>query len=165
MKVLSALKAAACLALAVNLCSCLASYDSGSREEDNDVASDNVVITDNSVTDGEELLEASPCDRPLWKPISEKDGNLAMVFPVEFSIPFSSIQVTRAVEVEDEAEEVARVEEETEFLTFSSFSEEGEQTWRGLAPGSEYTGSYVIDYSGESCSGEVQDPNIRTDLR
>lgn len=158
MKVLSALKAAACLALAVNLCSCLASYDSGSDQEDNDIASDNVVITDNSVSDSEELLEDSPCDSLIWKPESEKDGNLALIFDAMFTTPFNALEVRREVMEED-----AETEFETEFCALSSFDENGRQVWRCSMPGEAYTGEFRVEFGTESCEGEVANPAERSE--
>ena len=143
------------LFLFATLPGCL-SYDSGSS--DDDIASDNNIITDNSITsDSQEQLENSPCESVLWKPVSEKDGNLVLVFDPQFTIPFNSVEVVHVEESEE------KVEEETEFCEFSAFDDSGRQVWRCSRPGAEYTGDYCIEYGTEKCSGSVEDPADRND--
>ncbi len=148
---------ATCLLLVATLCSCLA-YDSGSDTEDNDIASNNNIITDNSVqSDSEEVLEGDPCELVIWKPESEKDGNLALIFDAVFTIQFDSVQ---AVQLNQEGEIVS---EDPEFLTFSSYDENGRQIWRGMKPGADYTGVFQVEYGTEFCQGEVKDPEERSE--
>ena len=131
-------------------------YDSGAS--DNDIASNNNVITDNSVTsDSEEVLEGDPCELVIWKPVSESDGNLALIFDAIFTIQFNSVQVIR-VSVEGDI-----VSEDPEYLAFSSYDENGRQVWRGMEPGEEYTGVFQVEYGTEFCQGEVKDPAERSE--
>jgi len=108
---------------------------------------------DNSVSDSEEILEAGVCEEPLWKPVSESTETLAIVGRVEDSIVWSSVSV-----------EVAATGE-IEYGEFSGFGEDGRQVWRFDLPGEDYTGDYTIEYSGESCSGSVEDPSKRSDAQ
>ena len=85
----------------------------------------------------------------LWKPVSETDGNLAILFPEEYK-KFLSVRVTNATtgEIED--------------LVYSS-SDGGRQVWRASEPGEAYSGQVISDNGTSECTWVVSDPAIRND--
>lgn len=152
MRILVLSRLGLCL-LGTSLSSCV-SYDSGAS--DNDIGSDNNVITDNSIVTSSDsaIAQGTPCDEFIWKPESESDGHLALIFGSGFPVTFDSVSVER---------KVPEMEPEQEFLEFSSTDENGRQVWRGDKPGGEYTGSFLVEYGTESCLGEVEKPGERTE--
>jgi hypothetical protein len=174
MKAHSVKKIGACLLLVAHLCSCvgLDTGDSSSSSNESQSVGDgasvnqpetvvvsgggaNVDASNRPTTvesDADELLEASPCESLLWKPISESDGNLAILSDFGDVRQWSSVTVYDATEGE------------VEFCRFSGLTPEADrQIWRCSQPGEFYTGEFDIEFSGEKCSGQVEDPSARND--
>ena len=159
----------------LNACKGIEVTDSSSKEN-----SDNTSITDidNSVNGanasengndieckGNQFEEGSGF---LWKPVSEGDGNLVILFPEDFARPFLSVAVELAPEEEEEAPaEEAAVSKETlekEFGEFDGYFEDGRQVWRFSKPGSAYTGKVIADDRSQECIWEIEgDPSERND--
>lgn len=174
MKAFSAKKIGACLLLAAHLCSCvgLDTGDSSSSSNESQSIGEGASVNQPTVTtvsggganvdasnrpevvesDSEELLEASPCDALLWKPVSESDGNLAILSDFGDVRQWSSVAVYDATAGD------------VEFCEFSGLTPEADrQIWRCSQPGEFYTGEFDIEFSGEKCSGAVEDPAERND--
>lgn len=119
---------------------------------------------DNSVNTSDEEDPASddatdlytPCISPnsilddsfLWKPVSESDGNLVILFDSKYGIRFDKVTVTLQSGL-------------TEELTFSAFANGGRQHWRGTSPGIDYTGEIVVTQKTNICSAVVLTPGER----
>jgi hypothetical protein len=86
----------------------------------------------------------------LWKPVSESDGKLVVLFPSEFDEEFESVSVMSA-------------EGEIEQGIFAGFTNGDRQTWRFSKEGGEYTGVVEVQTESESCSVVVSDPAERND--
>lgn len=86
----------------------------------------------------------------LWKPESEKDGNLVVLFPAEYDEPFVAVFV-ETIGAEIEAGE------------FDGFSNPNRQTWRFSSPGSAYTGTVRADLGTQECVWQVGRPEIVQD--
>ncbi len=109
----------------------------------------------------------------LWKPVSESDGNLAILFPEEFSREFLAVYVELAEEEEEvvEEEEEAPAEEVTkergtlvECRLNESRFEDGRLIYRCPQPGGAYTGRVFADNRDEECVWEISgDPAERND--
>jgi len=79
----------------------------------------------------------------LWKPESDSDGSLVILFPSKYTVKFESVAV--------DGEEGA----------FSAFANGDRQHWRFSKSGGEYTGSVVITDQGKSCEFVVINPSER----
>lgn len=86
----------------------------------------------------------------LWKPISEGDGNLVILFPAEFDVPFRDVFVFATGG-------------DIESGNFVGFSNGNRQTWRFDFPGSAYTGQVTVDDIGQECDWFVESPGERQD--
>lgn len=86
----------------------------------------------------------------LWKPESEGDGKLVLLFPTEFITQFLNVLMER-------------VEGTFENATFTGFSNGARQTWRGQSTGIAYTGRVVVDAGNQECEWVVPDPTVRQD--
>lgn len=134
------------------------------NSEDADDKGDNPDCSETLTNDGPEGF--------LWKPVSESDGNLALLFPEEFEREFLSVRVELAQEEEEEEEEpsddsAAREVGETEecvcAFTDCRF-EDGRLLYRCPQPGSAYTGRVFADNRTEECVWEIEgDPSERND--
>lgn len=82
----------------------------------------------------------------LWKPASDKDGNLVILFPARFDKQFI------AVYVED-------LEGGVEEGSFAGFTNPDRQTWRFSRNGAEYTGVVRADLIVEECEWRVPEPS------
>lgn len=105
-------------------------------------------------SDSVEQLDKGPCEG-IWKGESESDGALAYIGPKGDIIQWSSFAVAAVTEEG----------EETEYCEYAGLTPEGtQQVWRCSKPGAEYTGSFTIEFDGESCSGSVEEPGARVEL-
>lgn len=86
----------------------------------------------------------------LWKPVSESDGNLAILFPKEFKSRFFDVLVSK----EDGDQESG---------SFVGFTNGERQTWRFEDAGHEYTGIVQVDAGSQTCEWIVPDPSERQD--
>lgn len=133
------------------------SYDNSSS--DDDIASDNVLVFDNSIRYGEALDSddiGTPCDGARWKPESEADGALVVLSKAGDIIPWESISASLAIPEED-----GTVLEFAVYNGVSVFSDGPAQVWRFGMPGTAYDGRYEIEYDGKVCEGVVRDPGER----
>lgn len=110
----------------------------------NDDISTNIITT---ISSGSDNAEACP-DSFLWKPISESDGNLAVLFPTGyfFQEVFAQWVDEDGNDREDKGEDVG-------------LTNGGRQTFRFPKEGGEYTGILTAD----DCTFEVVDPSERTE--
>ena len=86
----------------------------------------------------------------LWKPISEADGNLVILFPPEFDVKFFKVLVFD-------------LEGSIEQGEFTGFTNGDRQTWRFSSPGGVYTGRVVVDAINQECIWFVESPEERQD--
>lgn len=86
----------------------------------------------------------------LWKPISESDGRLVVLFPESYDVRFESV----------EAEVVGGGLESGEFGGFTNGSR---QTWRFDQEGGAYTGLLKVQDEAQDCLWEVETPGQRVD--
>lgn len=150
------MRKALALAILFSFASCL-SYDSSSS--DDDIASDNVFVLDNSVQTGADSKgEQSACEGILWKPESQKDGKLVILSRPGDVLQWSSICV-KVLPIDGEPPVV----EFGEYTGTEVFSKGTSQVWRFSMPGSAYDGRYEIEVDGERCEGIVADPADRND--
>lgn len=85
----------------------------------------------------------------IWKPISESDGNLVIVFDeTKYPVQFISVKVGIAGSTELEEGRPIRLDD-------------GRQGWRFSKPGSAYSGRIFIEDEGQECEGIVADPANR----
>lgn len=87
----------------------------------------------------------------LWKPESEADGNLVILFPAEFVSVFVNVF---AFPVESGEAQVG---------TFAGFTNDSRQTYRFPRPGGDYTGRVLADAGDQECEWLVPDPSSRQD--
>lgn len=166
------------------LSACSGPLVGGDSTQDNDVNSDNTTQTttinesfnDNS-QGGDGSSSAAECqdgftnDGPngfLWKPISEGDGNLVLLFPVNFQVPFEEVileTIAERAEVGEDEEGPGEVlETGEESGVFDGRFEDGRLIYRFSMPGSEYTGSGVVFSDDGECDIEIEDdPAERND--
>lgn len=130
-------------------------YDSSSSQSENVVGSQNTTVVDNSVSGEGEAFAESPCEGALWKPVSEADGALVIVSSPGDVVPWSSVQVFHV-------RESGSIE--SEYCENAGLLPEGDrQAWRCSRPGEEYTGEFIIEARGESCTAVVREPGERND--
>lgn len=86
----------------------------------------------------------------LWKPISESDGKLVILFDEAFDEEFEAVTVTDLEGTEEQG-------------VFSGFTNGNRQTWRFPKEGAQYTGVVEIQTEGESCTVVVSEPGERND--
>lgn len=116
----------------------------------------NSIVTDTDITYTtitSELADENSGENPscigafgdgfLWKPESDSDGSLVILFPSKYVNKFESVAVDG---------------EEGEF---SAFANGDRQHWRFSKSGGEYTGSVVITDQGKSCEFVVINPSER----
>lgn len=121
--------------------------NSSSSDQDNDITT-----IDNSQTaqEAEDALckGVNSIDGPggfLWKPQSEVDGNLVVLFPEKFVDEFLGV--------------LAELKGgELDAGVFTGFSNELRQTWRFSKPGSAYAGRLLVDAGIQECEWIVNDP-------
>lgn len=82
----------------------------------------------------------------LWKPESEKDGNLVILFPKEYVTPFLTVLAFKENGTADSG-------------AFTGFTNDDRQTWRFPLRGSEYTGRVLVDAGDQECEWFVPDPS------
>lgn len=139
-------------------------YSSSSSEQNQDSNNTTITDIDNSVNGNDASENGNDIDcegnqfnkEPkgfLWKPVSEGDGNLVILFPAEFRRPFLSVTVERVTETSEESESgtTTVVETELESGEFDGFFEDGRQVWRFAAPGGSYTGKVIVDDRSQEC--------------
>jgi hypothetical protein len=81
----------------------------------------------------------------LWKPMSESDGNLVILFPSKFDKKFLDVLV------ED-------LDGNVESGAFAGFTNPDRQTWRFSKNGAEYTGVVRADLITQECAWRVSSP-------
>lgn len=81
----------------------------------------------------------------LWKPISESNGNLVVLFPTEYSVKFESVVI------------------DGEQGRFADFANGNRQHWRFSKPGSQYLGRVVAESMNGECVWQVSNPSERQD--
>lgn len=142
--------------LLVALLSSCTGYDSSSNKSETNVGNQNTTVVDNSVSgEGDGAFLGSPCEGALWKPVSEADGNLVIVSSPGDVVPWSSVAVFEVLEEGGE---------EVEFCENAGLLPEGDrQAWRCSKPGEFYTGEFIIEADGESCTAIVRNPDERND--
>ena len=88
----------------------------------------------------------------LYKPVSDSDGKLVVLFPSEFTEKFQSVKIVDAGGL-------------TEFGKFSSFGNGNRQHWRFSKAGSEYVAPLriVAESLGGECTWRINDSSIRQD--
>ena len=143
----------------------------GSNNTDNSVNTTNeTTTTETNITNGTNGETASGNPRCLgtmgvdgengflWKPVSEKDGNLVILFPAAFDELFSQVCVFLAEVLEDEEPQECGTLNDGE-----PFSNGERQTWRFSRPGSSYTGRVVATDIDQECVWVVPNPDTRQD--
>lgn len=127
---------------------------SHSGDQDNDaVTSINTEVNEETLGENPLCLGIKTLDGPggfLWKPLSESDGNLVILFPSEF--------VTKFLEVLAET-----LEGEFERGSFAGYGNPDRQTWRFTQPGDAYTGIVIVDTGMGECQWVVPTPSERQD--
>ena len=86
----------------------------------------------------------------LWKPISDNDGHLVILFPPEFERTFNRVYVVNAIGLAED-------------LRFTGFANGNRQHWRASMSGDHYTGRVIAESSTGTCFWEVSNPSIRND--
>ena len=88
----------------------------------------------------------------LWKPISESEGSLVVLFPPEYGETFQSVSVTDLLG-------------NVEVGRFSGRTNPNRQTWRFNLPGDAYTGRLVVSNPVgsvlEECVIQIPNPGVR----
>jgi len=130
------------LALLLFLSACEASVGSSSKTDSENDNSVNTTITTISSGEGNAVGECAKSF--LWKPVSESDGNLVVLFPKGFTY----FDVT-----------AQDLEGNFEPGVLSGYTNGARQTWRFSRPGEEYTGELIAD----ECDWTVEDPSKRTE--
>lgn len=98
-----------------------------------------------------ESSEKEKCpEAVLWKPISESDGNLVLLFPASFKKAFEAVFVYDLEGLVESGE-------------FAGFTNGARQTWRFSKPGSEYDGEIEIETGEETCELSVKEPGERSE--
>lgn len=86
----------------------------------------------------------------LWKPESESDGNLVILFPAEYDVRFMAVSVFLPDGTVEDGE-------------FRGFTNGDRQTWRFNRFGGEYTGRIIVDATSQECVFFVENPSERQD--
>lgn len=86
----------------------------------------------------------------LWKPVSESDGNLVILFPSSFNNRFLSVLAFKP-------------DGTAESGSFTGFTNGSRQTWRFDSPGEAYSGRILVDDHNQECIWEVPNPAGRND--
>jgi hypothetical protein len=148
----------------------ISSSDSSTNESNNVDNSDNSIRiepnesqpTPNSPSTSDQnnpscATNANTIDGPggfLWKPNSESDNNLVVLFAASYDLQFQSV-------------EALRVDGGIDAGTFSGFANGGRQHFRFPSPGSAYTGQLTVaNPQGdtlEECTWIVSNPEVRND--
>ena len=128
--------------------------NSSSEDQDNDIITIDNSDNSNNGDSSDRLCKGTQrIDGPggfLWKPSSESDENLVVLFPKEFVDDFLSV--------------IAELPDGTfEEGVLSGDTNGDRQTWRFSMPGGEYTGRLLVDDSGQECEWVVDDPSERQD--
>lgn len=84
----------------------------------------------------------------IYKPVSDSDGKIVVLFPSEFTVKFESVSA-----VSTGAEEIPGV--------FTGFSNPDKQTWRFPLSAVDFSGILLIINGAEKCTLEVPDPAVR----
>lgn len=140
---------------------CKASFSGDNTEGSFNDSSDNSIdnsiteIIDDDLENGEadcagEVLGVDGPGGFLWKPESDSDGNLVILFPPEYGVEFIAVYV----------ETLAG---ETEGGVFAGFSNPNRQTWRFSLPGEAYTGRVRVDLGTQECLWNVSQPGNTQD--
>lgn len=87
----------------------------------------------------------------LWKPFSDSDGRLVILFPAKYNAEFSSVAVVNA--------SIGTIEQ----CRFAGFANGNRQHWRCPRSGDAYTGRVVAESVNGSCLWQVSNPAIRQD--
>lgn len=122
--------------------------NSSSEDEDNDITT--IDNSDNSNSGRADVLcvgvgSVDGAGGFLWKPQSQKDGALVVLFPKEYDEEFLSV-------------EAERLDGDFDAGTFDGFTNGARQTWRFPDVGSAYTGRLYVDAGNQECAWRVTDP-------
>ena len=96
------------------------------------------------------VMDVDGADGFLWKPVSESDGNLVVLFPREFEAVFLEVQVFTSGG-------------QSESGRFTGFANGNRQHWRFSMPGSSYDGTVVATSLNGECVWTVSNPSGRQD--
>lgn len=153
---------AALFAFFINACGNSLDYQGNSSNDDNSV---NDSYNDNSVNGSAsprpsgipgvnplctEVMGVDGAEGFLFKPVSESDGNLVVLFPKEFTKPFLKVEITTLLGVVEEG-------------VFSSVGNGDRMHYRFSMPGSFYQGRIVAFDDNQECVWEVTDTSVRQD--
>lgn len=89
-------------------------------------------------------------NKNLWKPCSEGDCTIVILFDPVFDVPFERVVLTRLDGTKEE-------------LRYAQFGNGGRQHWRGDLNGSQYNGEIEIFDEAQECSAFVSTPDQRVD--
>jgi hypothetical protein len=87
----------------------------------------------------------------LWKPVSESDGALVVLFPAAYDVEFERVEAELAGGSSVEAGE------------FAGFTNGNRQTWRFNEEGKEYSGMLFVYDEAQDCTWQVSTPAQRVD--
>ena len=87
----------------------------------------------------------------LWKPISDVDGNLVVLFPAEYQRRFLKVEVINDATLQPEEG------------NFRGFTNGNRQTYNFSMPGVFYTGQVTAFDINQECVWRVEDPGNRQD--
>jgi hypothetical protein len=128
--------------------------NSSSQDEDNDITTiDNSDNSQGGDANGRLCKGVQSIDGTggfLWKPASDTDGKLVVLFPEEFVDEFLSV----SAELPD-----GGIEEGV----YAGKTNGDRQTWKFSKPGGEYAGRLIVDAGTQECEWIVDDPSERQD--
>ena len=109
-----------------------------------------IMTTGNPDCDSSEVMGLDGDGDFLWKPASDFDGKLVVLFPAEYQTKFKEVYVTR-------------LDGTVEFLYFTGYANANRQHWRGLLSGDNYTGNITASSMVGQCVWNVPNPSERQD--
>lgn len=111
----------------------------------------NITFSDYESRQGEDVCFSGLLgDGFLWKPESESDGNLVVLFPREFQDPFLAVIAET-------------IEGESELGRLVGFTNGERQTWRFSQSGINYTGELIVNTNAESCNIAIENSGERNE--